>query len=205
MDFPNTHLSNPSVTNSFSFKKNARFMKIARFAGIVIIALIIIVGGVKLLSRKGSSGAQTQEVKGALAVQDINREFTFPLKDGKGQEIGSIKYLVQTAEKRSDIIVKGQKASATTGRTFIILTLKVTNDFKQAIQINTRDYVRLSLNGNEQELLAPDIHNDPVEVQAISTKFTRVGFPVNTTDKSLTLWVGEINSENKDKIELTLQ
>jgi hypothetical protein len=59
------------------------------------------------------------------------------------------------------------------------------------------------VNGNTSELLAPDIHNDPVEVQAISTKPTRVGFPINDTDKKLTLFIGEINGQ-KDKVELGL-
>ena len=60
------------------------------------------------------------------------------------------------------------------------------------------------MNANENELLAPDTHNDPVEIQAISTKFTRVGFIINDSDKDLVLHVGEIQGD-KEKIELDLR
>jgi hypothetical protein len=43
-----------------------------------------------------------------------------------------------------------------------------------------------------------------VEVQAISTKFTRVGFPINENDSDLKLRVGEIEGE-KETIPLELK
>lgn len=70
--------------------------------------------------------------------------------------------------------------------------------------MNTRDYVRLIIDGNQEEKLAPDIHNDPVEIQAISTKQTRLGFAIDDNDKSLALQVGEIDGE-KEVIELNLR
>ena len=68
--------------------------------------------------------------------------------------------------------------------------------------MNTRDYVRLTVN-NGSEWLAPDIHNDPVEIQAISTKYTRIGFPISDTDKKLKLQIGEINGD-KEIVDLKL-
>lgn len=179
---------------------------IFRFVLTVAIAIGVLLLGFKVLSSVSfSSRADNKtEVKGAIATQDINQEFTFPLKDAQGTQIGALKYMLEQTELRDEIIVKGQRANAIQGRTFVILTIKITNDFTQPVQINTRDYIRLSVNGNTQELLAPDIHNDPVEVQAISTKYTRVGFPINTNDKDLVLWVGEINGE-KQQIPVTLQ
>ena len=70
--------------------------------------------------------------------------------------------------------------------------------------MNTKDYVRLSINGTDKELLAPEIHNDPVVIQAISTKSTRVGFPLSASDKKLKLFIGEING-NKTQIELNFK
>lgn len=142
-------------------------------------------------------------IQQAKFTQTLNKEFLFPLKNAKGKEISKLKYNIQNVEIRDEIIVKGQKATAIKGRTFLIINLKITNDFDKSIQINARDYIRLIVN-NSSEKLAPDIHNDPVEIQAISTKFTRLGFPINDTDKNLTLQVGEIDGK-KELIKLNLK
>lgn len=212
MDFKNVSYTTSKPGNDISSGSNLHAhkrgtsIKALKFIGTVIIAIVVLVGGMKLLSGMNAprSTSTSGEVKGAIAVQDINREFSFPLKDSRGEEIGSIKYMIEKAELRDEIIVKGQRATAIPGRAFAIFTIKITNDFRQPVQINTRDYIRLSVNGQTQELLAPDIHNDPVEVQAISTKYTRLGFPINTSDSEIALWVGEINSE-KERLEITLQ
>lgn len=200
----NAPLSSSNSSFGGGQKKN-NMKSTLRFVALVVGAIAILFAGSKALSSMnfGTNANSTPSVKGALATNELNKEFSFPLKDAKGEEIGSIKYLVEKVELRDEIIVKGQRATAVSGRQFLILTVKVSNEFKQAIQINTRDYVRLSVNGNDAELLAPDIHNDPVEVQAISTKYTRLGFPINTTDKNLTLLIGEINSDEKERVELT--
>ena len=127
--------------------------------------------------------------------------FAFPLKDNKVEKVAEVKYMIEKAELRDEIIVQGKRATAVKGRTFLIFNLKVSNEFTQSIEINTKDYVRLSVNGNEEEWLAPDIHNDPVTVQAISTKYTRVGFPINDSDTNLIIRIGEIEGE-KEKIPL---
>lgn len=171
-----------------------------------IIVLMVVVGGIFFLFSKPGSKKEPisdTKVKAATATQDINKEFTFPLKDSEGEEVNKIGYEIEKAELRDEIVVKGQKAQAVDGRTFLIISLKITNNHNQAIQMNTRDYVRLSVNGNEEEWLAPDIHNDPVEIQAISVKKTRLGFPINDSDKDLVLQVGEINGD-KEKVELNL-
>ena len=142
------------------------------------------------------------EVAGAKAVNDLNKEFSFPLKNENSEKVSDIKYLIESAELRDEIIVKGQRATSIKGRTFLILTLKISNEYKNPIEINTKDYIRLSVNGNKDEWLAPDIHNDPVEVQAISTIYTRVGFPINESDKDLVLRVGEID-EDKEEVQLS--
>lgn len=173
---------------------------------ITIIASVILVGGFRYMndtpSRSNESSDRVQ-VKGAKATQAINREFSFPLRDSQGEEISELKYLVESVELRDEILVQGQKATAIQGRIFLIVTLKLSNEYTQAIEMDTRDYVRLSVNGNQDEWMAPDIHNDPVEVQAISTKYTRVGFAINESDENLLLRVGEIRGD-KEIIELDL-
>lgn len=172
---------------------------------LIVVIAVVVGGGVRLLRSKVPPGdfekSEKISVKGASSTTNINKEFSFPLKDSKGKEISNFKYMLEKAELRDEIIVKGKKATAVKGRVFLILTLKITNEYTQSIEVNTKDYVRLSVNGNRDEWLAPDIHNDPVKVQAISTKYTRVGFPINESDKDLVLRVGEINGE-KEEINL---
>lgn len=173
---------------------------------LIILAVIIVVasGLGRAVSRDESSGIEKTSVADAKAKQEINKEFTLPLKDSDGEEVSSLVYAIESAELRDEIIVKGQKATAVNGRAFLIFTIKITNEHNQSIEMNTRDYMRLSVNGNEDEWLAPDIHNDPVEIQAISTKNTRLGFPINDTDTNLVLRVGEVNGE-KEVINLELK
>ncbi len=176
--------------------------KIAKVLLLIGIAAVVLISGAKIIGRLGKGGISDtrQEVQGAKASQDLNREFTFPLKNSEGEEVSRIHYGIEKAELRDEIIVKGQKATAIKGRTFLILTLKIKNDYDQPIEIDTRDYVRLSID-NDGEWLAPTIHNDPVEVQAISTMHTRLGFPIDDESKNLVLQIGEISGE-KERVSI---
>lgn len=164
--------------------------------GLIISAFLILAYLFKISINSSGiiSGAdQRFELPTPKATKVLNQEFTFPLFNSKGEEVSRIKYVLENVELRDQIVVKGQKATSIKGRTFLIVNIKIVNDFEKAIEINTKDYVRLSVGGNESELLAPDIHNDPVTIQAISTKYSRIGFPINDTDTNLKLKVGEIN------------
>lgn len=189
---------NSSSNTSSSNKKNIK--KIIPLAFLIIIIGIVILASARTLSASSQKAAKDEKptVQGPLATNDINREFSFPLTDSKGKELTKIKYTIENAELRNEIIVKGTRATAIEGRVFLILNIKITNDYDKAVQINARDYLRLSVNGNTQELLAADIHNDPVTIQAISVKTTRLGFPINESDKDLLLKVGEIKEQKED-------
>lgn len=171
----------------------------------IFIAIFIISG---MLSRNTVNNTaltdeQRVEVTKPKAQQTLNKTFEFPLKDDKGIPVSNLKFVLQNAQLLDQIIVKGQRATAVTGRTFLILNIKITNSYIKPVSINSRDYIRLSVN-NTDERLAPDIHNDPVEIQAISTKYTRLGFPINDTDKNLTLQIGEVTGK-KEMIKLNLK
>lgn len=185
-------------------KPNIKLPKLA----IIVIILVVVAAGVIIAFKNIPSGSQTTASSNKpsaptpYATQVINKEFSFPIKDNDGKEISKIKYLIESANLQDEILVKGERAKAVTGRTFLIVNLKITNSYKQGIQINSRDYVRLILDGKKDELIAADIHNDPVEVQAISTKSTRIGFPINEDYKSLEIQVGEINGAKQSiKVE----
>ena len=191
--------------NYFRRLKNSKFKKYA-FVGLGVLVVAFLLFRFNPFSANNSSAASTSDkatIKDAIATQPLNREFRFPLKGEKDAVLGEIKYVVENAELRDEIIVKGKRASAVSGRTFLILNLKVTNETNQTISMNTKDYVRLFVNGNEQEPLSPSIHNDPVVVDAISVKPTRIGFAINESDKDIKIKVGEIKGE-KQTVELTL-
>lgn len=183
--------------NSFLLQKKVLFV-----LGIIFIISALILVVFKLSSPSSSSlatngnTAPQLQVPEALATVVLNKELSLPIKDSKGVEIGEVKYIVESADLRNEIIVKGQKATAVQGRTFLIFNLRLVNETNQGLDIKSRDFVRVSIN-NEEEWLAADIHNDPVEVQAISTKYTRIGFPINNTDKDIKVQLGEINGDKE--------
>lgn len=181
----------------FSFLRAKNFPLIM----IILVCGIMLYGigySVYSLVNKSSNNTKQIQVADALAKINIGKEFEFPLKNEKGSEVSKIKYIIESAELRTEIVVKGQKARSVKGRVFLIFNLKVVNDFKQKIEIQTADYLRLSVNGNKEAWLAPDIHSDPVAIQAISTKYIKVGFAVNESDKDLLLRIGEINGEKQE-------
>lgn len=185
--------------NRFNRNKGKRLLMV--FVPLLILVILVTVG-VQVFRQSTQSDAtvlsSTTTDTDIKATTQLNKKFNFPLLGDNGKEIGTFAYDVQSAELRDQIIVKGQRATAVKGRTFLIVNLQLKNSLKQGLEINSRDYVRLSVNGNKEELLAPEIHNDPVEVQAISTKFTRIGFAINDTDKNLVLIVGEIDGEKQE-------
>lgn len=123
----------------------------------------------------------------------IDQQITIPIKDADDQEIAEIDYKLAEYELTNEIIVQGRKATAIEGREFLIIILEITHNYENVIQINSKDYIRLSIDGGEW--LSPDIHNDPVEIQPNSTKYTRVGFPINVSDDNFSIRLGEIDGE----------
>lgn len=191
--------------NRNSFRSlRAHKKSIGRVALIVIaVVAVIAIGNLlknTLANKPNTSSDGKVSLSGPLATVNVNQTFEFPLLDQNGNEASRIKYALETAELRDEIIVKGQRARAVNGKAFLTISLKITNPYQQGISINSRDYVRLSVAGSS-ELKAPSIHNDPVEVQAISTKESRVGFTVEEGQKQFTMHIGEIKGE-KQTVEL---
>lgn len=202
--------SSRKLTNNFLTNKKLPNIKLP-FSPKIILAVvgIILFAGTIWFFQNGKTSTSATDANGkplapvALKTQEINKEFQFPITNTDGKEISKMKYEIQKASIQNEILVKGQRARAVEGRVFLIIDIKISNNYDQGLQINSKDYVRLIVNGNKEELVAADIHNDPVEVQAISTKITRIGFPINENDHNLELQVGEINGK-KQTITLTV-
>lgn len=186
-----------SNSSSFKQKKMKKFIPLALL--VIGLGVVVIVAGRTLSASPANRTQEPQtQVKGPLATMLINKELSFPLLDAGGKEITRVRYTIENAELRDEIIVQGRRATAIQGRVFLILNIKIDNTFDKSLSINSRDYIRLSVNGDTERLFAADIHNDPVSVQAISTKKTRLGFPINTSDTNLVLKVGEIKGTKED-------
>ena len=172
---------------------------------ILAIAILIIIIGVKVFASSGgaqSSNSQNPQIS-TLKKTEINRNFDFPILDDKGKEVGKISYEILSAELDKNILVLGKFATAVSGKLFFVVNIKLTNSQNNGISINTKDYLRLSINGDFTELLAPSLHNDPVTVQPISIQNSRLGFIVNENDRGFILQVGEIKG-TKQKIKINL-
>ncbi|EKD91306.1 MAG: hypothetical protein ACD_30C00026G0003 [uncultured bacterium] len=168
------------------------------FLGIVVLGALFWGGSViSGFNKGGTLGDSRFELPDAKSTAALNHEFQFPIKNNKGEEVSKLKYIIENAEIRDQIVVKGKRATSVKGRTFFVLNLKIVNDFNKPIEINTRDYIRLSVNGNDAEWLAADVHNDPVAIQPISTKYTRLAFPINDSDSNFRIQVGEIKGEKQ--------
>lgn len=171
----------------------------------VVAVLLVVAFAAGRFASSGSSLGVSDERASApspLATQQLNNEFKFPLKDAQGKTVAQISYLVETANLQDAFIYQGKLAKAVKGRTFLIFDLKITNPYTKTIEINAKDYLRVRANGKEEQL-APEIHNDPIQIQANSTKYTRIGLPINDTDKDLTLLIGELTGK-KESIKITL-
>ena len=116
---------------------NPQVLKISKILLLIGVTIVVVVGLGRLVRGMiSTSSSGKASVAGAKAVQDLNREFSFPLRNGNNEEVSQIKYLIEKAELRDEIIVQGQRATAVKGRVFLILTLKITNDYDQAIRLN---------------------------------------------------------------------
>ncbi len=131
------------------------------------------------------------------AQQVVNKTFSFPVTDSNDNPITNIAYTITSVDKQNQVIIKGQRANAVAGRTFFLVNLKLTNTSSQPIQLNSRDYVRIST-GNGKELYAPEMYNDPIIIQPISTEYTHIGFPIDSTEKNITLHIGQLTGPKTD-------
>lgn len=198
-NFQTPNLSKYNLNIPRSIKRN-HFI----YSVIAVLLVIAFLAGKQFSgnSANGSLGGKTEAPK-ALATQELNKEFSFPLKDDKGKEVAKISYLVESANLQDAFIYQGKVATAVKGRSFLIFNLKITNPYTKTIEINAKDYLRVKVN-NSSEQLAPEIHNDPVQIQANSTKYTRIGLPINDSDKNMVLLIGELQGQ-KQKVNLDLK
>ncbi len=134
------------------------------------------------------------------AVRLINKQYSFPLRNASGETVSQLLFVVTNYERTNEVTIAGGKATTIEGKELVVINIELTNQFNRAIQINARDYLRLRVN-EQEKLLAPEFHSDPVEIQPKSTKSVRMAFSINETDTNLILYVGELEGD-KDQLVL---
>jgi hypothetical protein len=131
----------------------------------------------------------------------LDKNYTYPVKDREGNEVGNIKFILINYELTNQVTVNNfYKAIVTKDKEILVFNIELTNNEDTAIKIMAGDYLRLTKN-NEDKLIAPDIDSDPVEVRPQSTKSTKLGFTLLKTDKEITVEVGELGGD-KETIEI---
>ncbi len=193
-----------SDTSSFTPNKKRRRNPMG-----LVVALVLVVGGVfggqYLLGRNKPAvqGAVTSPVSSRSKVASIDKAFSFVAynKDKKLVDANKLAYVLTTAEKTDQIVIKGKRATAVPGRSFLIINLKLTNEQDEPLFMNTRNYIRVQPAGTEDKL-APEIHNDTVEIQADSTKVTRIGMPIDSNQNEFTIYVGDPEGKDRQEVQI---
>lgn len=169
-------------------KRKKRFV-----IGIVIVLAIFTFVNVSAKKSNGStSGAKTQTV-------NIDRNFEFPAINNLAKKVpDKIKVRIKGVEKTNQVLVKDQVFTAKNNKLFLIVNLDLRSDSTLPLNIIPGDLVRLSVEGDKDTRYAPDLHNNLVQVAAISTKVDRVGFVIPDMSKNFILYIGEIEGEKQE-------
>ena len=133
-----------SKTRNGFKKPNMKLPKQAIFIAVIILIAAAVIIAVKNIPSGSQTAANITKpaAPSAKATQVINKEFSFPIKDADGKELSKIKYLIESASIQDEVLIKNERARAVAGRTFLILNIKITNSYKQGIQINSKDYIK---------------------------------------------------------------
>lgn len=207
--------SSSSSSSSSDVARNSRFRmrKFKKAFGFLpfiivgILVLLFLVFGLKKVLTQPATTTTTSdgrvELRKPLATENVKKEFSFPLKDANGKQLSNIKMVVQNVELRDQIIIQGKVANTTVGKNVLIVNLELTNNYTKPVQINSRNYFRL-LKNKDGKLYDPKIHNDPIDVQPVSTTNTRIGFTVDDTDHDFVLRVGDVTDPTSKVQEITI-
>ncbi len=162
------------------------------WVGAVLIALIVIVSGIRV---RALSQSKTTDTNPLLAQTDVSKDFKFEalLPNKKASEVN---LRLTSAEKRTEILVQGKPAQTKNDKIFLVLNLEIDNSDSLPKYMSPVDVFRLvSADG---KLFAADVHSGMLEIQPLSTKLNKIAFVINKEDKQFNLKVGELEGEKED-------
>jgi hypothetical protein len=185
---------------------------------IVLTILLVISVGINAFLLVGGSSAPNQisdsaiapPVTGFIPVSStltpantekiLNKQYVFSINNQAGTKLSEFKFLIKSIERTKEIDIAGGKATAVGGRELLIINIELTNPGNIPASVVARNYLRLKVN-NQDKLLAPEYHSDPVDLQPQSTRDIRLGFNIAESDRNLILQVGELEGD-KEQIAL---
>ncbi|MCJ7740273.1 hypothetical protein MUP32_03065 [Candidatus Microgenomates bacterium] len=176
--------------------KVKEFLKTRKKLAIGLLVIILIIAAVGYNQNRR---ATTNVIKSKSIVSEVDKSFDFAALNNQGKAAfnNKIKLKIASAEKTSQVLVKDQVYTAKNNKLFLIVNLELKNDATVAYNILPGDLVRLSYNGDEDNKYAPDLHNNLVNVAAISTKTDRIGFVIPDDAKDYKLIVGELEGKKE--------
>lgn len=187
---------------------SSKFKKGPKIGIAVAVVLLLVVGVIFVSTRNGGATSVVSGIKDSGtdyspdSTVAINKTIEIPIRNQDGSDTGDkLKISFSNVEKAKRVLIKSQGATARDGKAFLILNMEIENKTTNQLTVRPVDFIRL-LESDERSF-APDVHNDDIEVEAISIKKTRVGYIVDDAQSSFKFAIGEL-SGNKDIIEVQL-
>jgi len=183
---------------------NYRKINSSKVFKLFILLLLVIFGfaGYQAVRRPASlkKTASEPRVIPAKSTVEIGKSFVFPApKIGKkGEE--DVTFTIAYAELKDEITVKGNPRKATKGNQFLLLRLEIENKAPDRLSLIPSDYIRLV--SEEGKNFSPDFHNAAIIIDPLSVRKDLVSFIVGQDEKKFTFMVGELEEEEKEKVEI---
>ena len=130
-----------------------------------------------------------------LAQTALNSEYKFEALTASKKKTEIVLRLTD-AEIRKEVLIQGKPATASGDKAFLILNLEFDNADTVSKYITPVDLFRLV--DDKGKKFAADVHSNMVEVAPISTKKTKIGFVVLSSQKTFKLNLGELEGEKTD-------
>lgn len=187
--------STPRSSKNNSFAKQFNNI-VSNYKTVILVVAILAMAVIAILIISGNRPDQAISRQLAQQTLNIGKTFEFPIRGADGKTIdNNLKMILTTAEKTNQILIKGQPATARTGKLFLILNIELDNPTNNQLSLSPVELIRLVDSSDRR--FAPDVHNDEVKIEPISIKRTRVGFVVNQSDKQFKIQVGEVSGEKQ--------
>lgn len=167
---------------------------------LLIVALLLLMAAIPFIIRasnaRRAAAPTAGNTKGVANVM-IGKSYTFNARNDQAKIVDKrpVKLTFTNAELSKSILIKGQPATARDGKAFLIVNIDLENQYQERYYLPVNDLVRLV---ESDKLRAPDVHNNLVLIDPISTKSTRIGFLIDDGTKQFTLRIGELNGEKQN-------